>query len=324
MRYIYSIDERVAHYSGNPYNHIFHRSDLPKMFDYHKWAVCMGDDIDNSDIEDTTEMSDYHKNLVGCYHRIYNTINSVKKEYPHLKDKKALAHVSDNTASWEIPIICKTRPIDNIGGNTIAPIRMTRNYGHVLELPRIDCKVSEKIPGVMWRGLLHLKKNYRLNNRLSLIEKFYNHPNDLINIKHTGIPCNEFVASEEVLGYKFGDYLSVGEMLKYRFNVSIEGWDMASNLQWILASNSIAMAPKMVIESWFMESKLEPWVHYIPIEDDCSDLIEVYEWALMHPNACDVINRNAKMFMNEFVDKKREREIFFRVVKKYLENCNFV
>ena len=37
---------------------------------------------------------------------------------------------------------------------------------------------------------------------------------------------------------------------------------------------------KPIICSWLMEDKLVHWIHYIPINDDFSDLQEKYTWCL--------------------------------------------
>ena len=39
-----------------------------------------------------------------------------------------------------------------------------------------------------------------------------------------------------------------------------------------MSSNSVAVMPRPKYESWFMEGRLQPGVHYIEIKDDYSDL----------------------------------------------------
>ena len=51
---------------------------------------------------------------------------------------------------------------------------------------------------------------------------------------------------------------------------------MSSNLKWIMSSNSIAVMPRPEFETWFMEGRLIPGVHYIEINRDYSDLDEKY------------------------------------------------
>ena len=51
----------------------------------------------------------------------------------------------------------------------------------------------------------------------------------------------------------------------------VEGVDVATNLKWVMSSNSIAVMPKPEIESWFMEKTLIPDFHYIEIKKDYSE-----------------------------------------------------
>lgn len=75
-------------------------------------------------------------------------------------------------------------------------------------------------------------------------------------------------------------------------------------------------------ESWVMETKLQPFVHYLPIETDMSKIEELIEWAegnlehsrmiserstlyvydlLFHPDAI----RDEKLIMERMMDKYR-------------------
>ena len=68
--------------------------------------------------------------------------------------------------------------------------------------------------------------------------------------------------------------LNISEQLQYKFILSIEGNDVASNLKWIMSSNSLAVMPKPKFESWFMEGLLIPDYHFVEIKRDYSDLEE--------------------------------------------------
>ena len=54
----------------------------------------------------------------------------------------------------------------------------------------------------------------------------------------------------------------------------------------MLASNSVVLMPPPTVESWLLESRLEPWVHFIPIKADGTDLKEQLNWAKSHSAAC--------------------------------------
>ena len=58
------------------------------------------------------------------------------------------------------------------------------------------------------------------------------------------------------------------------------------------------MSPPTVA-SWAMEDLLLPFVHYIPLADDYSNLLEMLQWAEQHQDACQVISKRA----TDFIDK---------------------
>jgi len=68
--------------------------------------------------------------------------------------------------------------------------------------------------------------------------------------------------------------MTIDEQLEYKFILSLEGNDVATNLKWIMSSNSLAFMPRPKYETWFMEGNLVPNHHYILIKDDYSDLEE--------------------------------------------------
>jgi len=69
-----------------------------------------------------------------------------------------------------------------------------------------------------------------------------------------------------------------------------------------------------------MESQLIPNYHYILLRDDFSDLEEKYLWALQNKDKCRQISRNAKKYVKEFLDEKKENKIQERIIKIYMKN----
>lgn len=118
--------------------------------------------------------------------------------------------------------------------------------------------------------------------------------------------------------------MSIWEQLKYKYILSIEGNDVASGLKWQLYSNSVVFMRKPKIVSWAMEDKLEPYVHYIAIKDDFSDLIEQIEYADKNYDKCLNIIKNANKFIEQFQDQKKEEIIHFLVIKKYFDLINII
>ena len=121
-----------------------------------------------------------------------------------------------------------------------------------------------------------------------------------------------------------GEKMTIGEHLDYKFVMSLEGNDVASNLKWIMSSNSIAVTPKLTCETWFMEGTLIPNYHYIEVKEDFSDLDERLQYYIDHPDEAEAIIQHAHEHVAQFCDKKREKLISLLVMKKYFEITNNV
>lgn len=116
------------------------------------------------------------------------------------------------------------------------------------------------------------------------------------------------------------DFVTVPDHFKYQFILALEGYDMASSLQWILASGCIPVMPKPKVEGWLMHSRLIPGVHYIEIKPDFSDVGEKIEYYASHQEEAKKISMESRKFANQFKDKKREKLISILTVDKYLKH----
>ncbi len=82
--------------------------------------------------------------------------------------------------------------------------------------------------------------------------------------------------------------------LDYRYQVDVDGWTNS----WSLLDKLISGATVLKVSSafgyrqWYYD-KLKPWVHFIPLAADVSDLDEVMAWIIAHPNECEAIAGNA-------------------------------
>jgi hypothetical protein len=77
-----------------------------------------------------------------------------------------------------------------------------------------------------------------------------------------------------------------------------------------------------------MEELLIPWVHYIPIQSDLSDVEERVQWILEHDAQAQEIARRGRLWMTDLVfhpDSKRDNdwiidETFRRYIKHFVPN----
>lgn len=114
-------------------------------------------------------------------------------------------------------------------------------------------------------------------------------------------------------------YMSMADQLCYKFICCIEGNDVATNLKWVMSSNSLAVMPKPRIESWFMESTLIGGVHYVEIKPDYSDLEEKMRYYIEHPDEAQAIIDNAHNYVKMFFNRKREKNIGRLVAERYFQ-----
>jgi len=116
--------------------------------------------------------------------------------------------------------------------------------------------------------------------------------------------------------------LTINDHLQYRYIMALEGNDVASNLKWIMSSNSIAVMPRPTCETWFMEGTLIPNYHYIEIKSDFSDLEEKIQYYNTHMAEAETIIEHAHQYIEQFKDTKREEMIAMGVMDKYLRLTN--
>ena len=60
--------------------------------------------------------------------------------------------------------------------------------------------------------------------------------------------------------------LTKNELFKFKYLLVLEGNDFSSFMGEALSSRCVIIMPKPKKEGWIMEGKLQPWVHYAPVE----------------------------------------------------------
>ncbi len=114
-------------------------------------------------------------------------------------------------------------------------------------------------------------------------------------------------------------YLDRSGQLRNKFIISVEGNDVATNLKWILSSNSLCMMTKPRYETWFMEGSLVPDWHYVLLREDYADLPEKVEYYTRHTEEALAIIGNARKYAARFFDRETEKLVSLLVVRKYLD-----
>ncbi len=204
----------------------------------------------------------------------------------------------DITAIPPVPSVVKSRPISGENNNAvIMKLNKVRHFTFTADTKKFSKK----------KNILVGRMNVNQEQRLRFLDIYFNHP--LCNVGQ----INEKGGNPKYLV----NYLSIDEHLDYKFILCIEGHDVASNLKWVMSSNSVAVMPRPKYETWFMEGTLIPNYHYIEIKDDYSDLEEKLQYYIRHPEEAEKISKNANEYVEQFKDKKRENLISLLVLERY-------
>ncbi|MCK9627598.1 MAG: lipopolysaccharide A protein [Bacteroidales bacterium] len=225
------------------------------------------------------------------------------------KSLKAGFLFGDITHVPEIPSFVKSRPIHGENSHSVLlPLNKIRHFTTVKDKWRFTDK----------RDMLVGRAHVAQPQRIKFWEMYFSNPMcDLgnINPKLEGHP--EWSVKP----------MSIDSHLKYKFILCIEGNDVATNLKWVMSSNSLAVMPKPTYETWHMEGKLIPGFHYVEIRPDYSDLEEQLKYYINHPDEAERISKNANEYIKRFANKTIEKITGLMVIDKYFqctgqENCD--
>ncbi|VGO15597.1 hypothetical protein PDESU_04182 [Pontiella desulfatans] len=204
----------------------------------------------------------------------------------------------------ERPSLVKSRPISEDNANSVViNMEKLRHFRPI----RDELPYDEKIDKLVWRGAGWQE------HRKEFLRRCCGHP--LCDVGQVNTP-------EEGTPPEWNKpKMTVPEQLRYKFILSIEGNDVATNLKWISQSNSLCFMTKPKIESWFMEGCLVASKHYVEVRDDYADLGEKVEYYVRNPDEAKAIIKNSQDYYRSFCDPRLEELVSLLVVKKYLEKA---
>jgi len=198
------------------------------------------------------------------------------------------------------PTIVKSRPIG--GDNAHSVLMNLDKLRHFrLGIMADDRRFEDKKPMAVWRGDANNDKRRAL-----------------VAAHARGTACDVGFTTGAVPDWQRKPRMSVAEQLEYRYVISVEGNDVATNLKWIMASNSLCLMPEPTYETWFMEGRLEPGVHYAALRSDGADLQDVVAHYERHPDEARRIVANAQAHFRQFTEETSERLVSLLILYKYL------
>ena len=202
----------------------------------------------------------------------------------------------------ETPTVVKSRLLSADNANSVVlKLDKLRHFMFVHDTK----KFADKKNCAIFRGKI---RQSRL--RTKFLEMYFNHPLCDCGVVGKNEGCPEAWMS----GKK-----TIREHLDYKFIIAIEGNDVASNLKWVMSSNSLAVMTRPTCETWFMEGTLKPGYHYVEVKEDFSDFEEKLNYYIAHPDKAEEIIQHAHEYVAQFMDHEREDLIQLMVMERYFK-----
>jgi hypothetical protein len=241
---------------------------------------------------------------------VYNVLNLLSAEY---KKKSFLWLPWDNPEKSNFEGVLGQARLKDDFAITICKFLLVRYWGLIKNLAERDVPYRDKKGQAVWRGATTGNDSGN-GTRYLLVNKLYR------ETKGFDVGFSQIVQNQDHLSHLLKASKTIEEQLKHKFLICMAGNDVASGLMWMLSSNSVVLMPKPEFESWLMEDKLQPYVHYIPLAEDLSDIEQQLEWCKIHEAECIKISDNATQYMQQFLDPRQEVLIECEVMRRYLDN----
>ena len=104
---------------------------------------------------------------------------------------------------------------------------------------------------------------------------------------------------------KLGKFIPQQKQVVYKYLIYVDGHSAANRLSFLLASGCVTLKVDSVAHLptshlWFSKM-LQPYVHYVPVASDYSDLHDQIIWCQQHDSECEAIALNAREFWNQWL-----------------------
>lgn len=212
----------------------------------------------------------------------------------------------DVNREQDVPTFVKSRPIVSPGETSMCVVLKLNQVRHFHFIH--DTKsFRQKQDRIVFRNLVFKNQPQRVH----FLERWANHP-----LADAGM-VNENSDSGHPEWLR--PFMPMARQLDFKFIACIEGNDVATNLKWVMSSNSIAVMPRPRFETWFMESTLVPDYHYIEVAADYADVETKLRYYIEHAEAAEEIIEHAHEYIRNFQNRRLERAAGLLTAHRYFQ-----
>lgn len=124
------------------------------------------------------------------------------------------------------------------------------------------------------------------------------------NLRPRKLKGEKYLKTIETKSLPFGlsGRLTPQEQASYKYLINIDGHVSAYRLSLELESGTCILLVASKYRLWYRHM-LKPFVHFVPVKADLSDLVEKIKWCKKHDTKCKEIAENAKKFAATYLTK---------------------
>jgi hypothetical protein len=111
--------------------------------------------------------------------------------------------------------------------------------------------------------------------------------------------------------------------LHYKYLIDVDGNSCTyERCFWLLLSNSLVLKQVTPNIQWYYGG-LKPYVHFLPLKEDLSDLLEQIQWAKIHDEEAEAIAKRATEFVQENLSAESIFQYMALLLTEYAKLQNF-
>ena len=202
---------------------------------------------------------------------------------------------------------------DNDGNNNLDAATADEKKAKLIEV--LKKNYDNLVP--RWKGVIYTAESEieaaRSNSPLPKINIKFTHVAE--GGMHSAIGSAEYAQFEQIGFPVAGEYMNGLELAKYKYHIDLGG---GGDTTWTGTTHKLGM-PGLLFHHVtptkdYIHDYIKPWVHYIPVQSDLSDLLEKLDWAESHPKEAQSISENA----TQLIKRLKTLEGFEPLFQEYL------
>jgi hypothetical protein len=179
----------------------------------------------------------------------------------------------------------------------------------------------QKRDQAVWRGAMtggiFTPDNFLTFPRTKMVSLSLEFPN-FIDARFTYLTqCENCKRIKRKFSNYFSDFLPIYNHIAFKYQILVDGNSCAyARAYWQLFSNCVILKQDSDSIQWYYRG-LQPYVHYIPVKADMSNLVDQIRWARENDEQARAISQQAQGFAQNNISNMRVLQYFYLLLHEY-------